>query len=94
MPSIKNRSYGLNLRRTYDVFKDPVKEDDTRSVRPQMEGEEVLVDKGDNRMTLNQKFKDFLLNWVYTYHSIIYSICIHVRLQALISSLKHPFVSW
>ena len=51
------------MRRTYDVFKEPVREDDTRSVRMEVQGgDEVLVDKGDNRMTLNQKFKDFLLN--------------------------------
>jgi hypothetical protein len=63
MPGLKSKNYGLNLRRTYDVFKEPAKEDDSRSVRVELQrGEEILVDKGDNRMTLNQKFKDFLLN--------------------------------
>ena len=63
MPGLKSKNYGLNMRRTYDVFKEPVREDDTRSVRMEVQGgDEVLVDKGDNRMTLNQKFKDFLLN--------------------------------
>ena len=64
MQGVKNKTYGLNLRRTYDVMKDDSKERKEVAEQSPQEGlkDEVVMDKGENRMTLNNKFKDFLLN--------------------------------
>lgn len=69
MAGIKSKTYGLNMRRTYDVFKENEEqkaETNLPSTHSGGEGkgrEDISIKEGDNKMTLNQKFKDFLLSW-------------------------------
>jgi hypothetical protein len=68
MAGIKSKTYGLNMRRTYDVFKDNEEQKVETNLPFTHSGgegkgrEDISIKEGDNKMTLNQKFKDFLLS--------------------------------
>ena len=55
MPGLKDKKHALNLRRTYDIFKE-----DEKQSRVAEEPQAVKED-GENKMTVNSKLKDFLL---------------------------------
>ena len=57
MASLKDKKHGLNLRRTYDIFKE-----DQRQSRVVAEEPQAVKEDGENKMTVNSKLKDFLLS--------------------------------
>lgn len=57
MPGLKDKKHGLNLRRTYDIFKE-----DERQSRVVAEEPQAVKEDGENKMTVNSKLKDFLLS--------------------------------
>jgi hypothetical protein len=74
MPSLKDKKHSLNLRRTYEVFRDDPRpepaerqrerEEERREEGRREEGrrEEGRREEGENRVTINNRLKDFLLS--------------------------------
>ena len=61
MKDIRDKKHQLNLRRTYEIFKDEPRLSESRQTplpSPQPAGEVPE----ENRVTVNSRFKDFLLN--------------------------------
>jgi hypothetical protein len=57
MSELKTKKHALNMRLTYEVFKSEEKVE-AGEVQPDTQN----IQSGDNRVTLNSKFRDFLLN--------------------------------
>jgi hypothetical protein len=64
MPGMKNKKHALNLRRTYDIFKEDDKQSriGTHEAAAETSPEERTKEEGENKVTVNNRLKDFLLN--------------------------------